>query len=73
MGTDAKPTGNASAATILSQSRVGGNMHKDSVKVLKKAWQKYQASPTDKNREEFLRQFDMHHFSVFSCLELYSR
>lgn len=48
-------------------------MHKDSVKVLKKAWQKYQASQTEKNRDEFLRQMDMHHFSVFSCLELYSR
>jgi hypothetical protein len=48
-------------------------MHKDSVKVLKNSWQKYKARNTEKNREEFLRQMDMHHFSVFSCLELYSR
>jgi hypothetical protein len=48
-------------------------MDKNSVKALKAAWQKYYQNPTDKNRDDFMRQMELHHFSVFSCLELYSR
>lgn len=48
-------------------------MDKNSAKTLKKAWQEYQAKPTAANRDKFLRQMELHHSAVFSCLDLYSR
>lgn len=48
-------------------------MDKASTKILKKAWQEYQAKPTPENRDKFLQLMVSHQFSVFSCLELYSR
>jgi hypothetical protein len=48
-------------------------MDKASVKKLKKAWQAYDRNPTNDNLFEFVKQMELHHFSVFSCLELYSR
>lgn len=48
-------------------------MDKNSVKTLKKAWLAYQAKPIAMNRDKFLELMVSHQFSVFSCLELYSR
>lgn len=48
-------------------------MDKNSVKTLKKAWVAYKVKPTAENRDKFLRLMTAHEFSVFSCLELYSR
>jgi hypothetical protein len=48
-------------------------MDKNSVKSLKKAWVAYKQTPNAENRDNFLRLMSSHEFSVFSCLELYSR
>ncbi len=48
-------------------------MDKASVRALKTAWKLYQEKPDKINRDNFLRQMEYHHSSVFSCLELYSR
>lgn len=48
-------------------------MDMNSVKKLKAAWQAYDRNPTSDNLLAFVKQMELHHFSVFSCLELYSR
>lgn len=48
-------------------------MDKAAAKKLKRAWQKYDCNPIADNLFEFVKLMELHHFSVFSCLELYSR